>query len=110
VIQWPSSSTPTGTGCHSEQRGAFAQGQASGAAPCRGSRRTTVTRARLARLVSRATRISRTSRITATCSAASASAAVEDPAGRRTSNRSPAGTSRCWMILGMRSLVVARPV
>jgi hypothetical protein len=106
---WPASSTPTGTGSHSEHRGAPSSGQGSGSLVCRASRRTTVTRARAAWSGSRATRTSRTSRITATCSAASASAPVLDPAGRRTSSRSPAGISAWRTMRGMRSLPVARP-
>ena len=66
----PSSSTPTGTGSHSDSRSASPCGHGTDSRPASGSRRTNVTVPRAASPGSRATRTSRSPKDAASCSRA----------------------------------------
>jgi hypothetical protein len=103
----PSSSSPTGMGCHSDNAPAFTSGQGVGTGSASGSRRSTTTRAWRALAGSRTTRTSRTERKAAMRSAWASRSGTWPPAGTRTRSCSPARLRRQRTILGMRSLRVA---
>jgi hypothetical protein len=88
---WPSSSTPTGIGSHSDNASASLFGHGTDTIPASGSRRTSVTVPVAALSGSRATRTSRTRRHTASSSARCSTSSSEDPRGARTRTSSPAG-------------------
>jgi hypothetical protein len=107
VTSLPSSSTPTGMGCHSDSAPASTSGQGVGVGSARGSRRRTTTLAWRALAGSRVTRTSRTARKAAIRSALASRSGTCPPAGTRTLSCSPARVRRQRVIRGMRSLRVA---
>jgi hypothetical protein len=107
VTSEPSSSVPTGMGCHSDSAPAPTNGQGTGLGSARGSRRRTTTLAWRALAGSRTTRTSRTERKAAMRSAWASRSGTWLPAGTRTRSCSPARVSRQRVILGIRSLAVA---
>jgi hypothetical protein len=107
VTSEPSSSTPTGMGCHSDSRPALTSGQGVGLGSASGSRRSTTTRAWRALVASRTTRTSRTPRKAAIRSAWASRSGTWLPAGTRTRSCSPARVSRQPTMRGIRSLMVA---
>ena len=108
TVTWlPSSSSPTGIGCHSDSAPAFTSGQGVGVGSASGSRRSTTTRAWRALAGSRTTRTSRTARKAAIRSAWASRSGTWPPAGTRTRSCSPARVSRQRTIRGTRSFMVA---